>query len=109
MPFQTVRSVPYYVSIDSTCLCASAQADSFNYVYTRTRRHNCLGFFLAFSQQQLFYAERQLYMHERANRFYYPSVYYSQKVLFDVVPLRIIPPAIMGTITCMCNAAACVC
>eukprot|EP01134_Creolimax_fragrantissima_P000448 CFRG0448T1 len=57
--------------------------------------------FLAFgslSSLELFYSERALYMHERANRFYYPSTYFISKILFDLVPLRIIPPLIMGSI-----------
>eukprot|EP00123_Amoebidium_parasiticum_P009578 comp19566_c0_seq1/m.22975 comp19566_c0_seq1/g.22975 ORF comp19566_c0_seq1/g.22975 comp19566_c0_seq1/m.22975 type:complete len:1015 (-) comp19566_c0_seq1:143-3187(-) len=57
--------------------------------------------FLAFgslSSLELFHSERALYMHERANRFYYPSSYFISKVLFDLVPLRILPPILMGTI-----------
>ncbi|KNC87622.1 hypothetical protein SARC_00253 [Sphaeroforma arctica JP610] len=57
--------------------------------------------FLAFgslSSLELFYSERALYMHERANRFYYPSTYFISKILFDIVPLRIIPPLLMGSI-----------
>eukprot|EP00123_Amoebidium_parasiticum_P015951 comp23216_c2_seq1/m.37804 comp23216_c2_seq1/g.37804 ORF comp23216_c2_seq1/g.37804 comp23216_c2_seq1/m.37804 type:complete len:1009 (-) comp23216_c2_seq1:257-3283(-) len=57
--------------------------------------------FLAFgslTSLELFYSERVIYMHERANGFYFPSTYYLQKVLFDIVPLRIIPPMVMGSI-----------
>jgi hypothetical protein len=37
-------------------------------------------------------------MRERSNRFYGPLSYLTSKLLFDVVPLRIIPSIILGTV-----------
>jgi drug/metabolite transporter (DMT)-like permease len=47
---------------------------------------------------QAFAAERRLFVKERANRYYSPVTYYSAKILFDLLPLRIIPPLILGLI-----------
>jgi ABC-type multidrug transport system permease subunit len=37
-------------------------------------------------------------MRERANGFYSAATYYASKVMFDVVPLRMIPPLLFGSI-----------
>ncbi|KAF9901524.1 hypothetical protein BX616_002228 [Lobosporangium transversale] len=42
--------------------------------------------------------ERILFVRERANGYYSPLTYYLTKVLFDIVPLRVIPPMLMGLI-----------
>ncbi|GJJ77880.1 ATP-binding cassette, subfamily G (WHITE), member 2 [Entomortierella parvispora] len=42
--------------------------------------------------------ERILFVRERANGYYSPLTYFSSKVLFDIVPLRVIPPMLMGLI-----------
>ncbi|CAI4214530.1 unnamed protein product [Parascedosporium putredinis] len=42
--------------------------------------------------------ERLLFVRERANGYYLPVTYFAAKVLFDIVPLRIIPPLLMGSI-----------
>jgi ABC-type multidrug transport system permease subunit len=42
--------------------------------------------------------ERLLYMRERSNGFYGPVPYFLSKLLFDTLPLRLIPSAIMSTI-----------
>ncbi|KAF9920352.1 ATP-binding cassette sub- G member 2 [Linnemannia zychae] len=42
--------------------------------------------------------ERILFVRERANGYYSPFTYFSTKVLFDIVPLRVIPPMLMGLI-----------
>ncbi len=34
----------------------------------------------------------------RANGYYAPATYFLSKVLFDVIPLRVIPPFILGSI-----------
>jgi len=34
----------------------------------------------------------------RANGYYAPFTYFSAKVLFDIIPLRVIPPFILGSI-----------
>lgn len=46
----------------------------------------------------VFASERMLFVRERANGYYSPITYFLAKVLFDTVPLRIIPPIIMGAI-----------
>jgi ABC-type multidrug transport system ATPase subunit len=45
-----------------------------------------------------FAPERLLFVRERAKGYYSPLAYYLAKVVFDIVPLRILPPAIMGCI-----------
>lgn len=45
-----------------------------------------------------FSAERLLFMRERANGYYSPVTYFAAKVLFDIVPLRLIPPLLLGAI-----------
>ncbi|KAF9438938.1 hypothetical protein BGZ76_002937 [Entomortierella beljakovae] len=42
--------------------------------------------------------ERILFVRERANGYYSPFTYFVSKVLFDIVPLRVIPPMFMGLI-----------
>ena len=46
----------------------------------------------------VFSTERRLFVRERANGYYHPITYFASKVLFDIVPLRLIPPIIMGII-----------
>ncbi|KAK7525409.1 ATP-binding cassette sub-family G member 2 [Phyllosticta citriasiana] len=46
----------------------------------------------------VFAPERLIFMRERAKGYYSPISYFSAKVLFDIVPLRLIPPIIMGAI-----------
>ncbi|KAF7551327.1 hypothetical protein G7Z17_g5087 [Cylindrodendrum hubeiense] len=46
----------------------------------------------------VFGTERLLFVRERANGYYSPATYFAAKVLFDIVPLRIIPPILMGSI-----------
>lgn len=45
-----------------------------------------------------FASERILFMRERSNGYYSPATYFAAKVLFDLLPLRIIPPFILGAI-----------
>ncbi|PWW76702.1 hypothetical protein C7212DRAFT_295001 [Tuber magnatum] len=54
--------------------------------------------FSTLTSLNVFAAERTLFLRERANRYYAPVTYFAAKVMFDIVPLRIIPPIIMGTI-----------
>ncbi|KAF9362480.1 hypothetical protein BGX34_006057, partial [Mortierella sp. NVP85] len=42
--------------------------------------------------------ERILFVRERANGYYSPFTYFITKVMFDIVPLRVIPPMLMGLI-----------
>lgn len=46
----------------------------------------------------VFSTERLLFVRERANGYYHPVTYFAAKVVFDIVPLRLIPPIIMGMI-----------
>lgn len=46
----------------------------------------------------VFSSERLLFVRERANGYYHPVTYFAAKVVFDIVPLRLIPPIIMGVI-----------
>lgn len=68
---------------------------------------NRLGFFFfllalfAFStltSLTVFAPERLLFVRERAKGYYAPISYYAAKVVFDIVPLRLLPPLIMGAI-----------
>ena len=45
-----------------------------------------------------FASERHLFTRERSNGYYSPLAYFAAKVLFDVVPLRVVPPFILGAI-----------
>jgi ABC-type multidrug transport system ATPase subunit len=46
----------------------------------------------------VFAPERLLFVRERAKGYYSPMSYFAAKVIFDILPLRIIPPLIMGAI-----------
>lgn len=46
----------------------------------------------------VFASERLIFKRERANRYYAPITYFLSKVIFDIVPLRVFPPIIMGVI-----------
>jgi ABC-type multidrug transport system ATPase subunit len=46
----------------------------------------------------VFAPERLLFVRERAKGYYQPVAYYLSKVVFDIVPLRLIPPIIMACI-----------
>ncbi|KAK3330063.1 hypothetical protein B0H66DRAFT_508897 [Apodospora peruviana] len=46
----------------------------------------------------VFSQERLLFVRERANGYYSPVTYFAAKVVFDIVPLRIIPPILLGAI-----------
>ena len=46
----------------------------------------------------VFAQERTLFMRERAKGYYAPISYFTAKVVFDIVPLRLIPPIILGGI-----------
>jgi ABC-type multidrug transport system ATPase subunit len=46
----------------------------------------------------VFAPERLLFTRERAKGYYSPLSYFAAKVFFDIVPLRLIPPIILGAI-----------
>lgn len=54
--------------------------------------------FSTLTSLNVFSSERLLFTRERANGYYSPVTYFTAKVLFDIVPLRIIPPILMGII-----------
>ncbi|KAG2373890.1 hypothetical protein C9374_011775 [Naegleria lovaniensis] len=54
--------------------------------------------FAAMSSLELFITERTIYVRERANGYYYSFAYFLSKILFDLIPLRVIPPILMGSI-----------
>jgi ATP-binding cassette subfamily G (WHITE) protein 2 len=54
--------------------------------------------FSTLSSLTVFATERLLFVRERALGYYSPVTYFLAKVIFDIVPLRIIPPVIMGSI-----------
>ena len=54
--------------------------------------------FSTLSSLNVFATERLLFVRERANGYYSPITYFLAKIVFDIIPLRIIPPLIMGSI-----------
>ncbi|KAJ3540715.1 hypothetical protein NM688_g6187 [Phlebia brevispora] len=54
--------------------------------------------FSCLSSLSLFSNERILFMRERANGYYSPLTYFASKVLFDILPLRVVPPMVYGAI-----------
>jgi len=54
--------------------------------------------FSCLSSLGLFANERILFMRERANGYYSSFTYFSSKVLFDILPLRLVPPLVFGAI-----------
>lgn len=54
--------------------------------------------FSCLSSLGLFANERILFMRERANGYYSTFTYFSSKVLFDILPLRLVPPIVFGGI-----------
>ncbi|ROV93387.1 hypothetical protein VMCG_08424 [Cytospora schulzeri] len=54
--------------------------------------------FSTLTSLNVFSSERLLFTRERANGYYSPITYFASKVLFDIIPLRIIPPILMGII-----------
>jgi ABC-type multidrug transport system permease subunit len=54
--------------------------------------------FSCLTSLDVFAKERILFMRERSNGYYSPIAYFTAKVLFDILPLRVIPPFILGAI-----------
>jgi hypothetical protein len=46
--------------------------------------------FAAMSSLELFITEREVFVRERANGYYRGLSYYFAKILFDVIPLRVL-------------------
>jgi len=68
-------------------------------------RAGCIFFSLALlsfgsmSSIDTFYEERALFLRERANGMYRTSTYFLAKAMCDVLPMRIIPPLLLGGIS----------
>lgn len=54
--------------------------------------------FSCLSSLGLFSNERILFMRERSNGYYSSFTYFSSKILFDILPLRLVPPLMFGGI-----------
>lgn len=54
--------------------------------------------FSTLTSLNVFSAERLLFVRERANGYYSPITYFASKVIFDIIPLRVIPPILLGAI-----------
>ncbi|KAF9507174.1 hypothetical protein BS47DRAFT_1373972 [Hydnum rufescens UP504] len=54
--------------------------------------------FSCLSSLSLFANERVLFIRERANGYYSSFTYFASKVLFDIMPLRVVPPLVFGGI-----------
>ncbi|KAF5342525.1 hypothetical protein D9611_002045 [Ephemerocybe angulata] len=54
--------------------------------------------FSCLSSLGLFANERILFMRERANGYYSTFTYFTSKILFDILPLRLVPPLMFGGI-----------
>jgi len=59
----------------------------------------CLLSFSCMSSLDTFFNERSLFVRERAQGMYRTSAYFFAKTLCDILPMRVIPPIIMGTVT----------
>ncbi|KAI0067224.1 hypothetical protein BV25DRAFT_1911888 [Artomyces pyxidatus] len=54
--------------------------------------------FSCLSSLGLFANERILFMRERSNGYYSSFTYFASKILFDILPLRVVPPLLFGGI-----------
>ena len=54
--------------------------------------------FLTFTGLSSFALERIIFIKERSNHYYSPISYYFSKILSDVIPLRVIPPILLGLV-----------
>ncbi|KAF8268139.1 hypothetical protein EI94DRAFT_1212790 [Lactarius quietus] len=54
--------------------------------------------FSCLSSLGLFANERILFMRERSNGYYSSFTYFTSKILFDILPLRVVPPLLFGGI-----------
>ena len=54
--------------------------------------------FSALTALSTFSTERMIFVRERANGYYVPIAYFASKLAFDIIPLRLIPPILVGII-----------
>ncbi|KAL7749394.1 FAD-dependent urate hydroxylase [Sorochytrium milnesiophthora] len=94
----------YLISIFVALLCGCLFWNIGTDIGSFQNRMGCFFFICALfgfgclSSLQVFASERILFMRERANRYYAPFTYFLSKVLFDIVPLRVVPPLLLGAI-----------
>ncbi|CAB4384530.1 hypothetical protein RhiirA5_476344 [Rhizophagus irregularis] len=94
----------YCISVYLALLCGSLFYKVTNDIAGFQNRMGVLFFMCALfgfgclSSLHVFAAERILFVKERANGYYAPITYFSSKVLFDIIPLRVVPPILMGVI-----------
>ncbi|KAI3653144.1 hypothetical protein MP228_002569 [Amoeboaphelidium protococcarum] len=55
--------------------------------------------FSSLSSLEVFSKERALFVRERSAGFYGVGVYFITKIIFDILPLRVIPPVLLGAIS----------
>eukprot|EP00026_Physarum_polycephalum_P002149 Phypoly_transcript_02154.p1 GENE.Phypoly_transcript_02154~~Phypoly_transcript_02154.p1 ORF type:complete len:902 (+),score=77.77 Phypoly_transcript_02154:193-2898(+) len=58
----------------------------------------CLLAFGSITSIDLFFSERLLFLRERANGCYRTSAYFLAKAISDLIPMRVIPPLVLGSI-----------
>ncbi|KAI9137916.1 hypothetical protein BKA69DRAFT_1127772 [Paraphysoderma sedebokerense] len=94
----------YSLSICVALLCGFLYWRVSNDIAGFQNRMGCFFFicalfgFSCLTSLHVFAAERILFMRERANHYYAPFTYFLSKVIFDVIPLRVVPPFLMGVI-----------
>jgi ABC-type multidrug transport system permease subunit len=54
--------------------------------------------FSTLTSLNVFATERLLFVRERANGYYSPFPYFAARVVFDIIPLRLLPPILLGCI-----------
>ncbi|KAF0392430.1 ABC transporter [Gigaspora margarita] len=94
----------YCISIFLALLCGALFFKVTNDIAGFQNRMGILFFMCALlgfgclSSLNVFAAERIIFVKERANGYYAPITYFTSKVLFDIIPLRVVPPILMSII-----------
>ncbi|CAG8499765.1 4595_t:CDS:10 [Paraglomus occultum] len=94
----------YCISVYLALLCGALFYQVTNDIAGFQNRMGVLFFMCALfgfgclSSLHVFSEERILFVKERANGYYAPITYFASKVLFDIIPLRVVPPILMGVI-----------
>ncbi|CAG8443584.1 9688_t:CDS:10 [Ambispora gerdemannii] len=94
----------YCISVYLAILCGALYYKVTNDIAGFQNRMGVLFFMCALfgfgclSSIHIFASERILFVKERANGYYAPITYFASKVIFDIIPLRVVPPILMGVI-----------
>ncbi|KAG9289200.1 hypothetical protein G9A89_022509 [Geosiphon pyriformis] len=94
----------YCISVYLALLCGALYYNVTNDIAGFQNRMGVLFFMCALfgfgclSSIHIFASERILFVKERANGYYAPITYFASKVIFDIIPLRVVPPILMGVI-----------